>query len=239
MGGPSWSSKADALLAWVAGSVWRYEKQIREGVPQELMINSTQLFGPVGDFLNALNRPEPFDLKRDFKTESIRSHAKYQNLQWKKSQWVERPSWLSENVLKGQFGEIGLAALHDSTLRLRRAFQNQKNAETQGKELGRNPRGTRPQERGEAQVMDEAQRKIHWRKEEEKIRELQLRRGVKRLGYTKDPEFPENLSWTDHNASGFIYQEPSNQLDSGIRRGGQDVYLTSPLPLTGPSKIRR
>ena len=100
---------------------------------------------------------------------------------------------------------------------------------------------TRPQERerGKAEVMDEAQRKIFWRKEEEKIRELQFRREVKRHGYTKDPEFPGNLSWTDHNASGFIYREPSNHFGRGIRRGGQDVYLTSPLPLTGPSTIRR
>ncbi|ATZ52280.1 hypothetical protein BCIN_08g00430 [Botrytis cinerea B05.10] len=241
MAKPTWSSRADALLAWVAGDVWRYEKQLREGIPQRLMINSTQLLERVGEFLNASNQLEPFYISIGFKVEAIRWHAKDKNIQWKESQGVERPSWLSEHVLKGQFGEIGLEALHDSTLRLRRVLQDRESAKTQGKELARNPRETRPQERerGKAQVMDEAQRTILWRKEEEKIRELQFRREVKRHGYTKDPEFPGNLSWTDHNASGFIYREPPNQLGRGIRRGGQDVYLTSPLPLTGPSTIRR
>lgn len=241
MARPTWSSRADALLVWVAGGVWHYEKQIREGIPQKLMINSTQLLGRVGDFLNALNQLEPFDIRRGFKAEAIRWHAKDKNIQWKKSQRVERPSWLSENVLEGQFGEIGLEALHDSTLRLRRAFQDRESAKTQGKEIARNLRETRPQERerGKAQVMDKAQRTTFWGKEEEKIRELQFRREVKRHGYTKDPEFSENLSWTDHNASSFIYCEPSNQLGRGIRRGGQDVYFTSPLPPTQPSTIRR
>ncbi|KAK6611917.1 hypothetical protein H4I95_02713 [Botrytis cinerea] len=170
MAKPTWSSRADALLAWVAGDVWRYEKQLREGIPQKLMVNSTQLLERVGEFLNALNQLEPFDISRGFKVEAIRWHAKDKNIQWKESQRVERPSWLSEHVLKGQFGEIGLEALHDSTLRLRRAFQDRESAKTQGKELARNPRETRPQERerGKAQVMDEAQRTIFWRKEEEK-----------------------------------------------------------------------
>ncbi|KAK8901216.1 hypothetical protein QC760_010289 [Botrytis cinerea] len=139
--------KADALLAWVAGDVWRYEKQLREGIPQKLMINSTQLLERVGEFLNALNQLEPFDISRGFKVEAIRWHAKDKNIQWKESQRVERPSWLSEHVLKGQFGEIGLEALHDSTLRLRRAFQDRESAKTQGKELARNPRDKTSRER--------------------------------------------------------------------------------------------
>ncbi|TGO18231.1 hypothetical protein BTUL_0011g00370 [Botrytis tulipae] len=115
----SWSPRADTLFVWVAGGVWLHEKQIREG---KHMISRTHLFDAVGDFLDALNKSEPFDMQRvEFKPVLIRSHVLRKKLQWEKLKWVERPSWLSKDALKGQFGEVGLEALHESTSRLRRA----------------------------------------------------------------------------------------------------------------------
>ncbi|KAF7899449.1 hypothetical protein EAF00_003785 [Botryotinia globosa] len=115
-----WNPEADALLAWVAGGVWHHEKRARKG---KHMIDHVYLFERVADFLDALNEFQPFEKSRKIlNAQTVDRRAK--NLQWKKPQWVKRPSCLSEEILKGQFGEVGLKDLHKSTLNLRCALGN-------------------------------------------------------------------------------------------------------------------
>ncbi|KAF5877786.1 uncharacterized protein Bfra_002153 [Botrytis fragariae] len=258
MTGFHWTHRADALFIWVAGGVWRHENRIREG---KFMITQKHLFDRVGDFLDALNKFEPFDKGRDdFNMESIRMHVYNKKIHWKQPQWVERPPWLSEDALKGQFGEVGLEALHESTSRLRhtagsdtaewrervqngeRTLQDQEILAAQGKKLPGRRTKARPQKReqGKAQAPDEAQKIRFWREQEEKIREQEFRRGVKKLGYTKDAESSGDLSWTDPNASGFHYQNPEPDSYGGaFRPGVKDGYLTPPLRLKTTSTVRR
>ncbi|KAF7959809.1 hypothetical protein EAE96_001415 [Botrytis aclada] len=116
-----WTTQSDELLIWVAGGVWRHEKRMRG---EEFMISQTHLFDRVGDFLDALNKFQPFDKGRDdFKEQSIQGHIRCRKMQWKEPRCVERPPWLSGDILNGQFGEVGLRALHESTSRLRRATE--------------------------------------------------------------------------------------------------------------------
>ncbi|TGO53755.1 hypothetical protein BCON_0118g00080 [Botryotinia convoluta] len=249
MTGFRWTAQADALFIWVAGGVWRHEKRIREG---KLMISQTHLFDRVGGFLDALNKFEPFDKGRDdFNRESIRTHVLYKKIQWKQPQWVERPPWLSEDALKGQFGEVSLEALHESTSRLRRAtgsdtaewrervrnreriFQDQERLAAQNREfLQQEEKAAQRREKAQKKIFrreeeEKAQRKRFWREEEEKIREQEFKSGVKKLGYTKDAESSRGLSWAHPNASGFHYRKPESDSHGGaFKSGAKDRYLT-------------
>ncbi|KAF7913321.1 hypothetical protein BELL_0147g00060 [Botrytis elliptica] len=215
MPGSHWNAQADELLIWVAGGVWRHE------YPME--IHQIVFFARVADFLNALNEFEPFDKDRgSFTANSIQKHVQYTKIQWKEPQCIERPPWLSEDALKGQFGDVGLEALRESTSRLRLAVERRhQNFSNQEEEKA------------------EAQRKDFWKKEEE-IREQNFRKGVEDLGYTKDAESPGGLSWTDPNASGFHYQEPESHSHVGALRSEVKYgTLISPHRLTKTSTAPR
>ncbi|TGO42840.1 hypothetical protein BHYA_0005g01060 [Botrytis hyacinthi] len=237
MTGFRWTYQADTLFIWVAGGVWRHENQ-------------------VGDFMDALNKLEPFDKGRvDFNPESIRMHVHNKGIQWKQPQWVERPSWLSEDVLKGQFGEVGLEALHESTSRLRRATgsdtaqwresvqnrerilqshirlaANNKEFLRQEKKAARRqekaPRKRfREEEKGKAAQRQEEAQMERFWREEKEIREQEFRSGVKELGYTEDAESSGGLSWAQPNASGFHDPEPEPDSYAGAFRDGVAVEL--------------
>ncbi|KAF7881951.1 uncharacterized protein EAF02_006639 [Botrytis sinoallii] len=230
---------------------------------------------------------EPFDKERHCLTpELIRMHVNQKKIQWKQPQCIKRSPWLSEVALKGEFGEIGLEALHESILRLRhltgsdtdewrkrvekcegilqkhiqqaadhieflhheekaarrkekasrkrlREKEEEKAAPMQLKAQSKRSREEETEKA--AQRKKEAQSERFWREEKE-IREQYFRRGVKELGYTKDAESPEDLSWTDPNASGFHHPEPESHSNVGaFRPGVQDVYLNSPHRLTTTS----
>ncbi|TGO28724.1 hypothetical protein BPAE_0024g00720 [Botrytis paeoniae] len=244
----NWTPEADALLIWVAGGVWCHEKRTREG---KLMIDHIYLFEQVADFLDALNEFEPFEKSgKRLNAQIVGRRATLKRIQWEKPQWVKRPSWLSEENLKGQFGEVGLKALHESTLRLRcdlgntaewyemvrkwkKIFQRQEWYTAQNKEFLQ-------QEEKAAQRPEKAQRKRLWREEEGKIREQEFRSGVKKLGYTKDADSSGDLSWADPSASGFHYREPKSDSHVGaFRRGAKDGCLSPPLQLKTTSTAQR
>lgn len=87
-----------------------------------------------------------------------------------------------------------------------------------------------------AQRQEEARRLKIRREQKEKRREQRPRRGVEKLGYTKDTEYSGDLSWTDLNASGSHYPGPEfNSHGGALRYGGGDVFWTLPPPLTTTS----
>ncbi|TGO47249.1 hypothetical protein BOTNAR_0535g00010 [Botryotinia narcissicola] len=207
------------------------------------MISRTHLFDAVGDFLDALNKSEPFDMQRDeFKPVLIRSHVPRKKIQWEKLKWVERPSWLSKDALKGQFGEVGLEALHQSTSRLRRAtgsdtdkwrervqvrgriLQNQEILAANNREFLRQEKKVarrqekaprerfREEEKGKAAQRQEEAQMERFWKEENERREQEFKSGVMELGYTEDTESSGGLSWAHPNASGF--RDPDTEPDS-------------------------
>ncbi|KAF7927313.1 uncharacterized protein EAE97_009988 [Botrytis byssoidea] len=246
----NWNPEADALLTWVAGGVWCHEKRARKG---KHMIDHVYLFERVADFLDALNEFQPFEKSRKIlNAQTVDRRAK--KLQWEKPQWVKRPSCLSEDILKGQFGEVGLKDLHKSTLNLRCVLgNNTPECSKQGISSARRKScaeaGNGPDQRisggGRRNSCPEAgkgsDKKTSGRRRRrsldgkisgrgKKRREQQPRRGVERLGYTKDTEYSGGLSWTDSNASSSHYPEPGfNSHGGAFRNGAKDVYFNPPL----------
>ncbi|THV47936.1 hypothetical protein BGAL_0278g00020 [Botrytis galanthina] len=245
-----WNPEADALLTWVAGGVLCHEKRARKG---KHMIDHVYLFERVADFLDALNESQPFEKSRKIlNAQTVDRRAK--KLPWEKLQWVKRPSCLSEEILKGQFGEVGLKDLHESTLNLRCAlgnntrewyekirkreeiFQRQEWYAAQNEEFLRQEEKAvqRPEKAQKKRLREEEeetdQRERFRREEEEKRREQRPRRGVEKIGYTKDTEYSGGLSWTDPNASGSHYPGPEfNSHGGAFRYGAKNVYFTTPL----------
>ncbi|KAF7909970.1 uncharacterized protein EAF01_003688 [Botrytis porri] len=240
---PHWSPKADALFDWVAGGVWCNEQQRCK--KWNIVFIKTHVYEGITDFLDAFNKFNPFDEnKKEFTFGIIRRHATKKMIQLQKCEWIERPPWLSEDVLKGQFGEVGLKDLHESTSRLRRAAGSdtaQWREKVQKHELNlQKSESVAAQYRDFFQRKEEAERLEACREQEEKLRELQFRNGVKERGFTKDDESSGGLSWTDPNASGFHLQTPEfDSHDGAFRPGVKDRCLTPSLQLETTSTVRR
>lgn len=95
---------ADALFLWVAGGVWRHEQQ--RSRERNFTFSGRHLYEEIADFLDAFNTFDCFDEnKAGFEMEMVQRRARRKGIQLGKVEWIERPPWLSENVLKGKYGE--------------------------------------------------------------------------------------------------------------------------------------